>query len=129
MPYCSQCGEWNDEDDAYCSGCGRSLEGKGYVDEPEWEVVEEGQDRKDDKEYIVLRKRKPKLKYELPPLGCTVIGVAGAVLFVAVLFRLGGITFEQWPPLKWLIIVPIIVILLPFLPDIIRWARKRGEDK
>lgn len=28
MPYCSRCGEWNDEDAAYCSKCGRRLESR-----------------------------------------------------------------------------------------------------
>jgi hypothetical protein len=130
MPYCSQCGEWNDEDAAYCSGCGSRRGGKEYVDEPQWEIVKGRRERrKDDEEYIVLRRRKPELKYDLPPAGCAFFGVAGAVLLVAILFRVGGITWEQWPPLKWLTIVPIVVVLLPFLPSIIRWARKRGEDK
>jgi len=115
------------QDDKTCPECG----GKGYVYKPQWEIDkrEQSRDRKEDEEYILLRERKPKLKYELPSPRFALVGVAGAVLLVAALFRLGGITWEQWSPLKWLIIVPIIIILLTFLPGIIAWARKKSEDK
>ena len=60
------------------------------------------------------------------PLTCIPIVLAVAALLAAAVFHGFG---ASWQWLKWLIIVPIIVILLTFLPDIIRWARKRGEDK
>jgi len=114
--------------DKTCPEC----KGKGYVYEPQWEIdkeKEQSRDRKEDGKYILLRERKPKLKYEAPPLRFGLVLVAGAVLLVAILFRLGGVTWEEWPPLKWLTLVPIVVLLLAFLPAIIAWARKKSEHR
>ena len=54
--------------------------------------------------------------------------IAGVVLFASVITGLFvGFEWERWAPLKWLVFVPIAVILLALVLDIIRWVRKRRE--
>jgi hypothetical protein len=59
-------------------------------------------------------------------LKCFPIALAVTALLAAAFFH---VFYASWQGVKWLIIVPIIVLLLTFLPNIIRWVRKRGEDK
>jgi hypothetical protein len=111
--------------------------GKGYVYKPQWEIDkerEQSRDTKGDEKYILLREPKPELEYKAPPLRGSIVFVSAVVGVLAWLFRLfaykiGDITFLHWVALKYLCSVPFGVILLMYLPNIIRWARKRGEEK
>jgi len=103
--------------------------GKGYVYRPQWEIDEEreqSRDTKVDRKYILLSEPEPELEYKAPPLRGSIVFVSAVTGVLAWLFRLGGL---QWSALKYLCSIPFVVIFLMYLPDIIRWARKRGEDR
>lgn len=110
--------------DKTCPEC----QGKGYVYEPQWSIDrerEQSQDRKEGDKYILLRERKPKLKYKAPDFGCFVI-VLIVICGLAWIFTIFA-SWEQYPWLKWLCIVPLPILLLISLPDIIRKVRKKRE--
>jgi len=116
------------QDNKTCPECN----GKGYIYQPQWVIdkeKEQSQDRK--REFIVsVEDREPKERHdEFPPFRVALVFVSAVVGVLAWLFRLFGLTFQQWPTLKYLCSVPFGVILLVFLPDIIRWARKRSEHR
>ena len=46
---------------------------------------------------------------------------------VAWLFRAFGVTWEQWRPLEYLCTIPLLALVLFYLPSIIRRVRKRSE--
>ena len=123
------------ENDETCPEC----RGKGYTYKPQWEVDKEKNRSRESNTmprggrekyegYLLLRERKPKLKYEVPDPRCALIGMLVVVGCVAWVFRLAGVTWEQWPPLKWLCIVPTIIGAIiasaAFLPRLIRRIRK-----
>ena len=70
---------------------------------------------------------KHELRYEVPPVRCAIVVLLVIITAIAWLFRLFGITWEQWAPLKWLCTVPLAILVLIFLPSIIARLRKLSE--
>jgi len=70
---------------------------------------------------------KYKLKYEVPDPFLVFISLLVIVGGLGWLLHLGGLTWEQWPPLKWICIVPIIIGGSMLLPTVIKRVRKWTE--
>lgn len=63
----------------------------------------------------------------LPDVAFVFIALNILVGGLAWLFRLSGVTYEQWPLLKWLCSIPLVIIIVIFLPFVIEKARSIGE--
>lgn len=63
----------------------------------------------------------------LPDVAFVFIALNILVGGLAWLFRLGGVTYGQWPLLKWLCYVPLIVLVVIFLPLVIEKVREIGN--
>lgn len=67
-----------------------------------------------------------KLKYEFPPIRCIVVVISSILCAMAWIFTI-FVGWERYSWLKQLCLVPLAILLLVFLPAILKKVRHMGE--